>query len=95
MTLKLVELDFAGDFCGCLDCKKIYLNSIWITPQDNIKFSGYHLSPMIKINRKLMSEKNINLATPLVITNKDDVDVELNEIRGVTIESVIMTVKKK
>ena len=52
-------------------------------------------SPMIKINRMLMSEKNINLATPLVITDKDDVDVELNEIRGVTIESVIMTVKKK
>ena len=52
-------------------------------------------SPMIKINRMLMSEKNINLTTPLVITNKDDVDVELNEIRGVTIESVIMTVKKK
>lgn len=50
---------------------------------------------MIKINRKLVSEKNINLTTPLVITNKDDVDVELNEIRGVTIESVIMTVKKK
>ena len=52
-------------------------------------------SPMMKINRKLMNEKNINLTTPMVITNMDDVDVVLNEVHEAALESVIMTVKKK
>ena len=51
--------------------------------------------PIIKIDRVFMQEKNMNLTTPMIITNMDEVEFELNEVNDVTCNSVIMTVKMK
>lgn len=52
-------------------------------------------NPIIKIDRPFMNDKNMDLTTPLIITNMDDVEFELNTINSVTLNSVVMTAKKK
>ena len=51
--------------------------------------------PIIRVDRKFMQEKNIDLTTPMIITNMDEIEFELNEANDVTRNSVIMTVKMK
>lgn len=51
--------------------------------------------PIIKINRDFMKEKNINLTTPMVITNMDDVEFRLNSVDAVDLNSIVAVVKAK
>lgn len=53
-------------------------------------------TPLIEIDRELMKEKNINLITPLIITNSANYELEIIDGgKTVTIEDKIITCKKK
>ncbi|OCN06192.1 hypothetical protein A4S06_00315 [Erysipelotrichaceae bacterium MTC7] len=53
-----------------------------------------HGTPIIKIDRALMETNNIDLTTPLVITN-NDYSVTMENHSEVTTDSIIMTCHKK
>ncbi|RGE97640.1 PTS glucose transporter subunit IIA [Catenibacterium sp. AM22-15] len=48
-----------------------------------------HGTPLIKINRKLMKEKNIDLTTPIVITNPE-YSVQIENLENVTVGTIVM-----
>lgn len=48
-----------------------------------------HRTPIIKINRELMQEKNIDLTTPIVITNSE-YSVQIENQENVTVGTIVM-----
>lgn len=53
-----------------------------------------HGSPIIRINREIMNEKNINLTTPIVVTNPD-FGLKFGNVSNVSIDSVLFECFKK
>lgn len=51
--------------------------------------------PIIRINRGLMQDRQINLTTPMVVSNMDQFEVAVNANPAVSLHDVVMTVKKK
>lgn len=52
-------------------------------------------TPLVKLNRPLMKERNINLITPMILTNTADYEIIKEAPGDVTLESLVMTVRKK
>lgn len=51
--------------------------------------------PVIKINREFMKEKNIDLTTPMIITNMNDYEVEIKDPCEVNLETLVIQINKK
>ena len=51
--------------------------------------------PIIKINREMMKEKNIDLTTPMIITNLDNYEIVITEPKDVTVNSITIETKIK
>jgi glucose-specific phosphotransferase system IIA component len=51
--------------------------------------------PLIKIDREYMREKDIDLTTPMVITNGDEYEIDIERNDYVTIDKIVICVKKK
>lgn len=51
--------------------------------------------PIIKINHSFMKERNIDLTTPLVITNMSDYDVTISDPKDVDLTAAVCELKKK
>ena len=58
---------------------------VLVSEGDKVK----HGTPLIKINRKLMKEKSINLTTPIVITNPE-YSVQIENLENVTVGTIVM-----
>lgn len=53
-------------------------------------------TPLIKIDRQFMKEKNVNLITPMVITNTANYEINfIDEGKDVTIEEEVISCRKK
>ena len=76
-------------FCiGILACLP-FVFELLIKEGDRVK----HGTPVLKINRQFMKERNIDLTTPIVVTNSE-YKVFKSNITDVTTDSVIMECTK-
>ena len=51
--------------------------------------------PIIQIDREFMKAHNVNLTTPMVVSNKDQFEVQLTGPQQVSTEDEVLIVKKK
>lgn len=51
--------------------------------------------PLLRINRKFMNEKGIDLTVVLVITNTQDFDLVIENPKEVNLDSIVIRTKKK
>ncbi len=62
----------------------------------NLHTKVKHGTPILKIDRTLMNERNINLITPVLLTNRDLYNIECEEItNNVCLDTKVATVSKK
>ena len=52
-------------------------------------------SPILRIDRKFMQDKNIDLTTPMIISNMDEYDLEIESPRAGNLGSVTIKTRKK
>lgn len=51
--------------------------------------------PLIKINRRIMEEKGMDLTTPMIITNYSDYNIKINENDDVNSNNIIIHATRK
>ena len=52
-------------------------------------------TPVIRINRTFMEEKNINLTVPMVVTNSQNFEIQLKDSSCVNLNTLVMEIKRK
>ena len=76
-----------------LDTVNLKGNGMKVLVQNNVRVTAGE--PILKINRKIMSERDVDLTTSLIISNMSEYDMEIKDGRPVNLKSTVVRTKKK